>query len=128
MTQAEAAPTAAQTLYERLGAETGLRAIVSDIVEAHLANPTIGARFKKSDLALAKAHAFEFFSMGSGGPHAYTGKPLPEAHAAMNINETEFVAACDDVLAVLRKHGISEREQAEVLAIFFALKGEVLHL
>jgi hypothetical protein len=45
----------------------------------------------------------------------------------MNVNEQEFVAATDDVLAVLRQHGIGEREQQEVLAAFFALKDEVLH-
>jgi hypothetical protein len=46
----------------------------------------------------------------------------------MNVSEHEFVAATDDVIAVLQKNGVGEREQAEVLAAFFAMKGEVLHL
>ena len=46
----------------------------------------------------------------------------------MNVNEQEFLAATDDVLAVLRSHGVGEREQQEVLAAFFAMKGEVLRL
>jgi hypothetical protein len=32
----------------------------------------------------------------------------------MNVNELEFVAATDDMLAVLRKHGVPDREQQEL--------------
>lgn len=47
-----------------------------------------------------------FLEAGSGGPRAYTGRAMRDAHRGMNINEAEFVATLDDILLVLRKHGI----------------------
>ena len=37
-----------QTLYERLGGATGISALVDDIIEAHMNNPAIKARFLPS--------------------------------------------------------------------------------
>lgn len=50
------------------------------------------------------------------------------AHLGMNINEAEYMAAIDDVLAALDKHGVGSREKEEVLAILYGLKGEILRV
>jgi hemoglobin len=120
------APSA--TLYERIGRAEALRKIASDLVDAHSVNPIIGPRFQAIDVAVAKQHAFEFFCMGSGGAEPYTGRDLREVHTGMNLSEEEFVASVDDLMMVLRQNGVGEREQQEVLFIFFSLKGEVLRI
>ncbi len=122
------APGETATLFERVGGTEGLSAIISDIVDAHLANPAIRTRFEAFDPNELKRGAFEFFAMAMGGPVTYTGRGLRETHKGMNINEQEFVAATDDLMAVLQKRGVPEREQNELLAAFFAMKGDVLHL
>ncbi len=127
MTQiASQAPSA--TLYERLGGGDGLRTIIGAIVDAHLENELIRTRFEPFDRASMKDAAFRFFAQATGGPEVYDGRGLRATHRGMNVNEQEFLAATDDVLAVLRSHGVGEREQQEVLAAFFAMKGEVLRL
>jgi len=118
----------AATLYERIGGAETLRRIASDLVDAHIVNPIIAPRFRAIDQEAAKQHAFEFFCMGSGGPEPYTGRDLREVHTGMNINEQEFLASVDDLMMVLQKNGVGEREQQEVLSIFFSLKGEVLRI
>jgi hemoglobin len=125
MLETEAPPA---TLYERIGGAAVLRQIASDLVDAHIANPTIGQRFRAIDAGIAKQHAFEFLCMGSGGPEVYTGRELTEVHSGMNINEQEFVAAVDDLLSVLQRNNVGPREQQEVLFIFFSLKGQVLRI
>lgn len=122
------APAATATLYERLGGADGLGRIISEIVDAHLENPAIHTRFEPFDAATLKEGAFRFFAQATGGPAIYDGRGLRETHRGMNVNEQELVAAMDDVLAVLQRHGIPVLEQQEVLAAFFAMKGEVLHL
>jgi hemoglobin len=46
----------------------------------------------------------------------------------MNISDAEFVAVLDDILEAMAKHGIGEREKAEVLAIAYSMKGEIVHV
>ena len=120
-------------LFERLGASSGIRTLVDDIVAAHMVNPVIRARFRPfletpDRLAVIKNHLATFLETGSGGPQSYTGRAMVDAHRGMNINEVEYVAAIDDILAVLRKHNIDEQSQKDVLAIAYSLKEGILHV
>jgi|GEM_PF-461264 len=121
------------TLYTRLGSTEGISALVNDIVAAHMENPTVKARFlpylgDPARLAVLKQHLCRFLESGSGGPAKYEGRSMPDAHRGMNINAAEYVAAIDDILAVLRKHNIDEQTQKDVLAIAYSLKGDIVHL
>jgi hemoglobin len=121
------------SLFERLGAAPGIAAIVDSIVDAHLANPIIGPRFTPyldtpERIAALKGHVCTFFEAGGGGPRAYTGRSMRDAHRGMNINETEFVAVLDDILTVLNKHGVDPATQKDVLAIAYSLKSEIVHV
>ena len=120
------------TLYEQLGGASGISNMVDDIVEAHLNNPVIKARFlpyleKPERVAEIKKHTCDFLGAGSGGPEKYAGRSMPETHRGMNISEAEYMAAVDDILAVMEKHGIDESARKDVLAIAYALKGQILH-
>lgn len=120
-------------LYERLGGADGIAALVDDIVEAHMQNPAISARFRPyrerpEELDQTKAHLRAFFGMGSGGPEQYAGRGMTEAHRGMNINAAEYMAAVDDIMSMLDKHGIDEQSKKDVLAIAYSLKDEIMHV
>lgn len=119
-------------LYQRLGGAEGIAKLVEDTVEAHMRNPLIMARFlpyreRREELEAAKAHLRNFFGMGSGGPETYTGRSMLDAHRGMNISAAEYIAAVDDILATLDKHGIDAETRREVLAIAYSLKDEIMH-
>lgn len=121
------------SLFTRLGATRGIETIVEDIVQAHLENPLIRARFlpiaeEPAKLAAAKQHLCTFLAAGSGGPQAYAGRSMPDAHRGMNISANEYVAAIDDILAVLQRHGIDDETRKDVLAIAWSLKGDIVHV
>jgi hemoglobin len=122
-----------ETLYQRLGGSSGINALVADIVALHMENPVIRARFRPyletpEKLEITKKHLCAFLEAGSGGTAKYTGRTMRDTHRGMNINEAEYMATIDDILAALRKHGIDEQTQKDVLAIAYSLKGEILHL
>ena len=53
-------------LYDRLGGNSGITQIVNDVVEEHMNNPAINARFipfkdQPEELANIKKHTIEFF-------------------------------------------------------------------
>jgi|SRR5688572_14574352 len=121
------------SLFERLGGSSGINALVEDIVALHMENPVIRARFRPyletpDRLAVTKKHLCAFLEAGSGGSAKYAGRSMQDTHRGMNINEAEYMAATDDILAVLRKHQIDEQTQKDVLAIAYSLKGDILHV
>lgn len=118
-------------LYERLGGVPGITAIVDAVVEAHMYNPAINARFlpykeQPEKLAVIKKHTIDFFSAGSGAAIAYGGRDMVTTHTGMNITAAEYMHAVDDILEVLNKRQIDEASKNEVLAILWSLKGMII--
>lgn len=96
-----------------------------------MSNPTIKARFlpyrnQPERLAAIKQHTRNFFGAGSGGPEKYEGRDMRTAHRGMNVSAEEYMAAVDDILATLEKHGIDAATRNDVLAIAWSLKGEIV--
>jgi len=114
------------SLYERLGGTDGITQIASDLVDIHLANPTISPRYASSDAAKVKNGAATFFIAGTGGPNVYEGQNMLDTHKGMNISGEEFLAVLDDALEALAKNGIGQREQEEVLFVLYSMKSEVV--
>ncbi len=128
-----AAPHHTSSLYQRLGGSEAITMLVDDIVEAHMGNAIIKARFlpyaaEPERLGAIKGHLCAFLCAGSGGPQTYAGRTMPETHRGMNISAAEFVAAVDDILAVLGRHGLGDDVKKDVLAISWSLKDDIMGL
>ena len=120
-----------KNLFERLGGSEGISSIVDDVVDAHMNNLSISARFlpyqeQSEILATIKKHTVEFFSAGSGGSVVYTGRDMVTTHKGMNISPAEYMYAIDDIMGVLEEHKIDEDSKKEVLAILWSLKGMII--
>jgi hemoglobin len=116
------------TLYERLGGEAKIRMIAADIFDNHLRNEVVRVRYADSKRDEVVKVVTEFICMGTGGPQHYSGKDMLSAHRGMNISEQEFMAVVDDIMAALENNGVGEREQQEMLAIAWSLKGDIVRV
>lgn len=114
------------SLFERLGGVQGITQIANDVVDNHLANPTISTRFSESDIPHLKKAAATFFITGTGGPNVYEGKDMLSAHKGLNISALEFMAVLDDSLNALNKNNIGQREQEEVLFALYSMRGDIV--
>ena len=128
---AQTAPPEPKPLFERLGGTPGITAIVDDVIEAHMNNPAIQARFmpyqdQPERFAKIRQHTIDFFSAGSGGSIEYTGRDMTTTHLGMNISATEYMHVMDDIMGVLEKHQIDKESQKDVLAILWSLKAVVM--
>jgi hemoglobin len=99
-----------------LGGTIGITAIVDDVIEAHMNNPAINARFRPYQdqperFAKIRQHTIEFFSAGSGGPVENKGRDMPTTHQGMNISAAEYMHLIDDIMGVLQKHNIDEESK-----------------
>ncbi len=118
-------------LFDRLGGSTGISAIVDAVVEAHMCNPAVSARFlpyrdEPEKLSTIKQHTVDFFSAGSGAPVNYTGRDMVTTHKGMAITADEYMHVVDDILVVLDEHKIDTVSKNEVLAILWSLKGMII--
>ena len=119
---------AGQSLYERIGGEKKVKAIVEDVWDNHSANPIVKDRFAASDPAYVKKRVFEIFAAASGATDVeYKGMDMKTAHKGMNINEMEFNAVVDDVLAACEKHKVGQQERDEVLAILWSVRKDIVN-
>jgi hemoglobin len=78
------------SLYEAIGGESKVRAILQSLYDKLFADLMVGFLFEGKD----KAHIIEqqlAFTCGFlGGPQRYSGKPLPEAHASLPLLPGHF--------------------------------------
>lgn len=133
MTTSLAEQISTVSLYERLGASAGIRRIIDGMVDAHLQNPVIQARFlpylnEPERVEEIKQHTCTFFAVHSGGPGSYSGRSMTEAHRGMNISDTEYMAAIDDILSTMEAQGHDRETRDEVLALLNALKPEITNV
>jgi len=124
---AQKAPINDASLFQRLGGTEGITKIVDDVVEAHMNNPAIQAKFlpyKKQPkrLAVIKQHTVDFFSAGSGGPTEYKGRDMTTAHKGMNTTAAEYMHVVDDIMMVLDNHKMTDQTKKDVLFITWSLK------
>ncbi|MGI9227704.1 MAG: group I truncated hemoglobin [Gammaproteobacteria bacterium] len=116
------------SLYERIGGKQKVKAIVEDIWNNHSKNPIVKDRFAASDPEYVKGRVFEIFAAATGASNVkYTGKDMKAAHMGMNINEMEFNAVVDDVLAACEKHKVGQQERNEVLAILWSVRKDIVN-
>ena len=120
--------TTTTSLYDRLGQRDGIARITRTLIDNHLANPLVNARYGASDMPRVEQRVIEFFCAGAGGPETYTGKDMLATHKGMNISEQVFVTVVDDAMAALETHNIDPATRSDVLAILWSLKGEVIRV
>jgi hemoglobin len=121
------------SLFERLGGRKGIITLTDEIVALHMENPVISARFRPyldtpDKLTIVKGHLCAFLEAGSGGPAQYAGRDMRSTHRGMNISPEEYMAALDDILAAMKKCGIDEATQKDVLSIAYSLKGDIIRV
>ena len=133
------------TLFERLGGEAGVNAIVDDFTTRALADPRVnwerkGVKDKRlfsrdesatwnpnpQSLATLKKHLAQFLALATGGPAKYDGKEMRTAHAGMKITNPEFDAAVGDLKASLDKLQVPTQEQKELLAIIESTRPQIV--
>ncbi|MEZ4372598.1 MAG: group 1 truncated hemoglobin [Polyangiaceae bacterium] len=79
------------SLFEQLGGEPKLRAIIDRFVDRVFDDIMIGFFFRRANRDRIKAKEYEFAAAHLGADVEYTGRPLAEAHAAHPIMGGQFL-------------------------------------
>jgi hemoglobin len=120
-----AAPTT-PTLYQRLGGQPAIDAVVEDGIVNIATDPRINRRFAGTSPPALKRVLVEFICARTGGPCVYTGRNMADVHDGMNIRDDEFDALVQDLVKSLDKHRVPAREQAELLELLGAMRNAIV--
>ena len=104
------------TLYERLGGEAAVAALLEELYVRALADPLFIPFFEKTDIERLKSHQFAFISQALGGPHPYSWPSLVQAHAGLRIEQRHFDAFVEHLQGSLREIGASDDLAADFLS------------
>lgn len=102
-------------LYDRLGGQRALVAVVDDFIANVAADKRINLRFINTDIPRLKSLLIEFVCMATGGPCKYSGVDMETSHAGMDLVEEEFTALVEDLSATLDKLKVPAKEKGELL-------------
>ena len=124
-----------KSLYERLGGEPAITAVVDEFVARASANPKVNFSRKGTpaewsatpdNVAKLKKRLVQFIGSVSGGPQKYEGKDMRTEHAGMGITDSEFNAAAADLAASLDKFKVPSKEKDELMVIVGATKAAIV--
>ncbi len=119
-----------QTIYERIGGKGAIDAAVDLFYRKVLADDRVSNFFDGIDMDKQRAKQKSFLTMMFGGPHAYTGKDLREAHKRLvddGMNDSHFDVVAVHLQNALEELGVSGDLVKEVMTLAASTRDDVLN-
>jgi hemoglobin len=133
LARALGAQTPADTsLYVRLGGVPAIALVVDyfvDRLEWHpviRANPAVRRAFAEPIKPGLKYRLTELICSATGGPCAYSGRPMDEAHDGLGITEAEWQAMVEEFQRALRRYKVPPRESQDLLGVVATTKEDIV--
>ena len=123
---AVAASAQEKSLYERLGGQPAITAVVDQFVANVAADKRINTFFANTNIPALKSKLVEQVCQASGGPCTYTGKDMKTVHQGMGIKEADFNALVEDLVAALDQFKVPDKEKDELLGLLAPMKGDIV--
>lgn len=120
-----------KSLYDRLGGKPAIQAVAGGLVDRILLDKRVNAWFAHAAASPENASAYKaklagFLCQNTGGPCQYTGHDMVTAHKGRGVTNDAFNAVAEDLVAVLDKFKVPEKEKSELLAIVATLKSSIV--
>ena len=128
-------PADERTLYDRIGGEATIIAIVDDLMARAAADPKVNFtrtgttrpwQATPDNLARLRTRLIQFLGTATGGPQRYEGEDMRTAHKGMRIAGAEFDAFAEAFKASLETAKVPQKEQKELLEIIESTRGPIV--
>lgn len=115
-----------ETLYEKLGGEAAITAVVDGFYERVLADDSLVQFFEDANMQALRAHQVQFFSSVTGGPVEYTGDDMHEAHAHLDITHEHFGSVATHLQGTLEELDVPDEHIDEVVGAVAELEDDIV--
>ena len=120
------APAASQSLFDRLGGQEGLEAVVDALLVNIGADSRIKHYFNNLNQVRFKANNVAFLCEKTGGPCSYTGAEIKRVHKSLQITSEDFDAMMEDIGKTLDEKGVAEADKKELMDILASYKADIV--
>ncbi len=117
---------APKSLYDRVGGEKGISAVVDDALKFIVADKRINAFFAKADAGKLGKLLKDQFCQATGGPCKYTGRDMKTAHAGAGIQEKHWNAFVENLRRSMNKNKVKTKEKNELVALLGTMKKDIV--
>jgi len=114
------------SIYEAIGGEQALTAVVDDFYVRVLADPQLAGFFAGANMPKLKGRQVEFFAAALGGPDIYDGASMRQAHAGRGIGQADFDKVAFHLTGALADAGVPAGTIAQIAAAITPLAGEIV--
>ncbi|MCG6658790.1 group 1 truncated hemoglobin [Halomonas campisalis] len=114
------------SLYQQLGGDAGISAIVEDFTLRLADDPEIVGFFANTNIDLFVASLEQQLCETSDGPCRYDGPPMDRAHQHMGLTDAHFNAVVGHMQQALIDQGIPPGPRNQLLGRLARLHGDIM--
>lgn len=114
------------SIFEAIGGEPALVAVVDDFYERVLADPQLAGFFAGANMPKLKGRQVEFFAAALGGPDFYQGPSMRQAHAGRGISQADFDQVAFHLTNSLASAGVPADTINQIRAAITPLAAEIV--
>ena len=114
------------TLYDELGGQTGIDALIEQLLWAITEDDRIVGRFIDADISRFQERLGEQICYLSGGPCQYSGESMARVHGGQGIREAEFNALVESLLTAMESLEIPIPTQNRLLAKLAPMQTQIV--
>jgi hemoglobin len=122
----QTAPAASRSLFERLGGQEGIEAVVDALLVNIGADNRIKQYFNNLDQVRFKTNNVAFLCEKTGGPCTYTGGELKRVHKSLQVSSEDFNAMMETIGKTLDEKSVAEADKKELMDLMASFKAEIV--
>jgi hemoglobin len=121
-------------LWERLGGQPAVEAVVRDFVALAASDPRVNffrdgkVKMDAAEVKNLEARLVEFIAIQTGGPPTYHGRDMKTAHAGMRITHAEFDALLANLRTALKKHNVPQSDADALVQAAERTRGPIVEV
>lgn len=115
-----------RSIYDRAGGRKAVEAVVEEFYRRVLSDPALKDFFTNIDMPWLKGQQADFFCQALGGPAAYKGRGMRDAHAGMGVKPAHFQLVAKHLSDALLHLGVPAPLTGEVIALVATLQKDIV--
>ncbi|MCA1767974.1 MAG: group 1 truncated hemoglobin [Idiomarina sp.] len=118
--------TFAQNLYQQLGEKQGIEAVVEEMLYRVGGDDRIAHHFDDVDIMRVHKLISEQVCDLSGGPCDYSGEDMKTSHRNMGVDNADFNALVEHLIAAMEKQDIPVSAQNQLLGLLAPMHVDIV--